>query len=115
LFCSEDKHLKRNSSSGSPLGLPFTVTVTDNQAPSITCAETVTINTTPGLCTGTTALTAPAVSDNCNESVFKNAINSDGVNDYMVAPFSGAGLAQLSVEFWFKKGGNTGGGIIGRI
>lgn len=44
----------------------FTVTVNDTQAPSITCAAPVTIGNTPGLCTGTTTLTAPVVTDNCD-------------------------------------------------
>ena len=44
----------------------FDVIVNDNQAPSITCAPSVTINNTEGLCTGTTTLTEPSVSDNCS-------------------------------------------------
>jgi len=43
----------------------FTVTVNDTQAPSIICAPAVTVNNTPGLCTGTATLTAPVVTDNC--------------------------------------------------
>ena len=87
------------------------LTYTDNEPPTITCAGPVTINTTAGLCTGTTTLTYPTVTDNCNVVFLKNAINSDGVNDYMTAPFSGAGLNQVSVEFRFKKGNTTNSGI----
>src|SRR5262249_19722716 len=39
----------------------FSVTVTDNIPPTITCASNVTINTTAGLCTGTAALASPTV------------------------------------------------------
>ena len=87
------------------------VLTNDNVPPTITCADPVTVNTTAGQCTGTTTLIYPTLTDNCNALFLKNAINSDGVDDYMTAPFSGAGLTQVSVEFRFKKGNTTNSGI----
>ncbi|MFN3968232.1 HYR domain-containing protein [Flavobacterium sp.] len=43
----------------------FTVTVNDTEAPTLTCAPTVVVSNTPGLCSGTATLTAPVVTDNC--------------------------------------------------
>ncbi len=77
------------------------VTVVDNQAPTIVCAAPVTINTTPGLCTGTTTLTSPTVSDNCTG--IGNALNFDGVNDYVNIPHSPSlaiGNGPLTYECW---------------
>ena len=82
----------------------FTVTVVDNQVPTITCAPDVTINITPGQCTGTTTLTPPTVTDNCG-----NSLNFDGVNDYVSIP-NGGGLNNLqsgTIEMWVKWNGNN--------
>jgi len=57
----------------------FTVTVNDVTPPVITCAANVTINNTPGLCTGSTTLIPPTVSDNCQS--LGNGLNFDGSND----------------------------------
>ncbi|GBL36281.1 hypothetical protein EMGBS15_18760 [Filimonas sp.] len=82
----------------------FTVTVTDNQAPSITCSGPVTINNTSGLCTGTTTLTSPTVSDNCSGTP-TNGLSLDGTNDYLTTPdiksfFTGS--SSMTVELWFN-------------
>lgn len=50
-------------------GCSFTVGVIDDTPPIITCASSVMINTTPGLCTGTTTLGVPFVSDNCSVGI----------------------------------------------
>ncbi|MFN4256240.1 MAG: LamG domain-containing protein [Saprospiraceae bacterium] len=82
----------------------FTVTVNDNEKPGITCADDVTINTTTGLCTGTTTLTNPTVTDNCPLSLAGNALNFDGTNDYVTIPnesnfdFTNT----MTVEVWTK-------------
>jgi hypothetical protein len=52
--------------SGNASSCSFSVIVTDNEAPVISCAPGVTINTDPDQCYGTTTLTAPTVSDNCS-------------------------------------------------
>ncbi|HRI27381.1 MAG TPA: HYR domain-containing protein, partial [Chitinophagales bacterium] len=76
----------------------FTVTVTDNEPPAITCAGPVTINAAPGLCTATTTLTAPTVSDNCGLS--GNAIKCDGSNDYIERTALALGTSDFTIEFW---------------
>jgi hypothetical protein len=49
------------------------VTVTDNEAPSITCAGPVSVNNDAGLCTAVITLTAPTTNDNCAvQSVVSN-------------------------------------------
>ena len=87
-----------------------TVTVTDNAPPVITCAGAVSINTTAGLCTGTTTLTAPTVTDNCPvNSTTGNALDFDGANDKVTAPNTGlpVGNSNRTVEFWVKTFGNN--------
>ncbi|MES2779080.1 MAG: LamG-like jellyroll fold domain-containing protein, partial [Bacteroidota bacterium] len=58
------------------------VTIADNIAPVITCAADVTVNTLPGVCSATTTLTAPSVTDNCG-NMTGNALRLDGSNDYV--------------------------------
>jgi len=87
----------------------FTVTVTDNTGPSITCSGPVTINNTTGLCTGTTTLTAPTVSDNCVS--FNNALNFDGVNDMVSRPALPA-TSNLTIETWIRPTAVFGFGAI---
>jgi Secretion system C-terminal sorting domain/HYR domain len=43
----------------------FTITVVDNQPPTITCPANVQINNTPGLCSGVATFPAPTALDNC--------------------------------------------------
>jgi hypothetical protein len=43
----------------------FTITVVDNEPPTITCPANVTINNTPGLCSGVATFPAPTALDNC--------------------------------------------------
>jgi HYR domain/Secretion system C-terminal sorting domain len=66
----------------------FTVTVTDNQLPAITCPANQTINTTVGLCTGVATYTAPVGTDNCSSPTTTRTV----------------GLASGSA---FPKGANT--------
>jgi alpha-tubulin suppressor-like RCC1 family protein len=86
---------------GSDVTCNVTVTVHDNQNPTIVCPADLTINTTPGLCTGTTSLTAPSVTDNC--SIYGNALNFDGgyvdvPNNVLLNP-----IDQLTIETWVKR------------
>jgi hypothetical protein len=77
----------------------FTILVNDTEAPSITCPAAVTINTTPGQCTGVTTLLAPTVSDNCS-SAFGNGLDFNGTPNYATLPagvyFNGA----FTIECW---------------
>jgi hypothetical protein len=43
----------------------FTVTVTDNEAPSISCGSTINRSNDAGLCTATVSYSAPSANDNC--------------------------------------------------
>jgi len=80
------------------------ITVADTTAPSITCAGPVMINNTPGLCSGTTTLTAPTVSDNCpNISTTGNAIHCDGINDYLESSPLFLGTGNFTIECWVKQ------------
>jgi len=92
----------------------FTVTVTDNEKPQITCAGPVNINTTAGLCTGTTVLSAPTVTDNCPFG--GNGLNFDGNDDQVIsANYSGTALTgDLTLECWFKGSSLNGRTLFGR-
>ncbi len=91
------------SSNVSTANCSFTVTVVDNEPPTITCATGVTVNNTPGLCTGTTTLTAPTVSDNCPLTSPENGLSFDGVNDGVsTAANSAYDFADGTVELWVK-------------
>ncbi|HMK26550.1 MAG TPA: HYR domain-containing protein, partial [Chitinophagaceae bacterium] len=43
----------------------FTITVNDTQPPTITCPANVTVNNTPGLCSGVATYPLPTATDNC--------------------------------------------------
>ena len=43
----------------------FTVTVTDQQVPSITCGSNIVVTTDPGMCTAAVNYSTPGASDNC--------------------------------------------------
>ncbi|MFN8396251.1 MAG: HYR domain-containing protein [Bacteroidia bacterium] len=51
--------------SGNTATCSFTVTVSDNQAPTITCPANISVNNTSGQCSGTATYTAPVGTDNC--------------------------------------------------
>src|SRR5262249_19002656 len=49
-----------------PASCSFTVTVTDNQMPTLTgCPSNQTVNTATGTCSATVTYTAPTATDNC--------------------------------------------------
>ncbi|MBL7766823.1 MAG: choice-of-anchor D domain-containing protein [Chitinophagaceae bacterium] len=65
------------------------VIVEDTELPVITCSGPVSINTTPGLCTGAVTVNPPVVTDNCATLTPNNGLNFDGINDIVkVAPTS---------------------------
>ena len=82
----------------------FTVTVTDNEAPTITCAAPVTINTTAGLCTGTTTLVNPTATDNCPGGI---GLSFDGENDEVTTKVSFAANANATIEAWINPSVTT--------
>jgi len=82
--------------------------VTDVTAPTITCAADVTINTTPGLCSGTATLVPPTVNDNC--SIEGGALLFDGVNDYVFGPDDVVPITgEYTVSVWAKQINNHPG------
>ena len=79
----------------------FTITVVDSEPPSITCPAPVTINAAPGLCTGTTTLIPPTVTDNC--SSFGNALSFDGgYVDVPDAPILNP-FNEWTLETWVRR------------
>ncbi|HXR79654.1 MAG TPA: LamG domain-containing protein, partial [Saprospiraceae bacterium] len=80
------------------------ITILESQdvtPPTITCPTTITINTSPGLCTGTTTLTPPTVTDNCNS--LGNALNFNG--GYVNVPHSSliTPLNAWTIETWVRR------------
>jgi hypothetical protein len=51
--------------SGATASCSFTVTVIDNQAPSIICPSNIVVNASPGLCSAPVSYTTPVGTDNC--------------------------------------------------
>ena len=56
---------RATDAAGNSSNCSFTVTVIDNQAPTITCPANVTANTAPGLCTAVVTYGAISATDNC--------------------------------------------------
>jgi len=54
----------------------FTVTVTDNQLPTITCPANITQSAGAGVCTGAVSVSVPATADNCTVATVVNNFNS---------------------------------------
>jgi len=52
------------------------ITITDDEAPSITCAANQTHNTDPGLCTANVTVVAPSFGDNCPGSTIVNDLTN---------------------------------------
>jgi hypothetical protein len=77
----------------------FTVTVTDGQAPTITCPANTSKNTDVGLCTTVVTYTTPVVSDNCSgasatllSGQASGTVFSKGANTVVWKATDGAGL-----------------------
>ncbi|GIV33512.1 MAG: hypothetical protein KatS3mg031_1047 [Chitinophagales bacterium] len=64
----------------------FTVTVNDNELPSITCPPSQTVNTDPGNCSASVTIPAPVTADNCGVDSYINDYNfqSDASDVYNV-------------------------------
>ncbi|MCB0762123.1 MAG: choice-of-anchor L domain-containing protein, partial [Flavobacteriales bacterium] len=61
-----------------------TVTVVDNEAPTISCGGDITQDVDPGLCTAYVSITTPTATDNCGVASVVNDFNgtSDASDDY---------------------------------
>ncbi|RIJ49966.1 HYR domain-containing protein [Maribellus luteus] len=65
-----------------PVECSFTVTVSDNEAPVITCPANITVDNSPGFCYATAAsftITPPVATDNCNPDPSETPSRSDGL------------------------------------
>ncbi len=88
--------------SGNTASCSFTVTVTDDTAPSINCAAAQAQTADPGVCEAAVTVVAPTVSDNCDTPVnFGSALAFDGT-EYVQLP-SAANVQ--SVTMWVKLTG----------
>ena len=77
-----------------------TVTVSDTEIPSISCADDVSVNNDPGECNAFVTVISPTATDNC-VSPSNNALHFDGQNDRVTVSNSYAfGSTDFSIEFW---------------
>ncbi|MBK8969777.1 MAG: choice-of-anchor D domain-containing protein [Lewinellaceae bacterium] len=60
----------------------FTVTVTDNEPPTISCSSVTPVNNTPGQCDAPVTVPTPGLSGFCTRN---HALDFDGVDDYVSA------------------------------
>lgn len=67
---------KATDPSGNNVSCSFTVTVVDNQNPTISCPSNVSVNTNAGCTAGGVALGTPTVSDNCSGVTYSNNATS---------------------------------------
>uniref|UniRef100_UPI0035651F6F LamG-like jellyroll fold domain-containing protein n=1 Tax=Lutibacter sp. TaxID=1925666 RepID=UPI0035651F6F len=79
------------------------VTVEDNSAPTIICAENISINNDLGVCGANVTVPQPIVSDNCSISG-STSLAFDGSNDYVngpndVVPVTG----EYTISVWAKE------------
>lgn len=63
---------------GNTTDCSFTITVTDNQAPSITCPANISVNTDVGQCGATVTYSTPNGTDNCSATTTQTAGNASG-------------------------------------
>ncbi|MEM7105954.1 MAG: HYR domain-containing protein, partial [Bacteroidota bacterium] len=110
----------------------FTIAVTDDEVPTITCTSNVSVNSTPGQCDALVTVPTPSVSDNCsNYNVTLASIELQNTGDALTFTFPGTptgatsnatltvftrGDVDLSSEFYAISGegatfiGNTSNG-----
>ena len=83
----------------------FTVTVVDNQPPSLTCPANIVANTDPGACVATVATPNPANSDNCGVTSLTWAMTGATVAS---SPATGINFVGTRA---FNLNGTTGQGV----
>ncbi|MCB9283533.1 MAG: HYR domain-containing protein [Lewinellaceae bacterium] len=90
--------------SGNNTSCTMTVTVNDDELPSITCPSNITQPNDPGVCTADVTVPPPTLSDNCS-GVSGSALAFDGVDEYVDAGNIAAtnfGTSDFTIEFWMK-------------
>jgi hypothetical protein len=95
---------------GNEVSCTFDVIVVDSEAPVITCPTAVSINNTPGECYGEVVLTPPTVTDNCGSNGNGNALDFDGVNDYVL--ISNPVSSVFTLEAWIKTSAISSSGTL---
>lgn len=63
--------------SGNSVSCSFTVTISDEQAPTITCPNDIAVDADPGICSAVVTFDAPAITDNCDATV--NPVQTAGL------------------------------------
>jgi len=91
------------------------VIVHDVTPPVITCAPAVTINNTPGLCSGTTTLVAPTVSDNCSEFGTASELVSNGNFNSGATSWNACGNTVEAYGTELNYGGTDGNNHVAEI
>ena len=105
--------------SGNSASCSFTITVTDNQAPTITCPNNITVDTDAGLCTASgLSLGNALVADNCNGSIVPTHNGSEpyirGINNITWSADDGNGNISTclqTVTVLFPEINLTGNGL----
>jgi hypothetical protein len=85
-----------------------TVTVNDNQPPSITCPANITVTNAPGVCTANVTVPTPVTDDNCSG----NGLDFDGINDRVDLGALNFYGNSFTVEGWFKSQDASGGATL---
>lgn len=107
---------------GNTASCSFTVTVTDNEAPAITCPADISVNSDAGLCGAVVSFGLPAVSDNCasgqptttlglGELAFTgyNSDNPDAFSFVLLTDIDAGTIINFTDNGWFASGGFRGG------
>lgn len=85
-----------------------TVTVNDNQPPTITCPANITVSNDAGVCTANVAVPTPVTDDNCSG----NGLDFDGINDRVDLGALNFYGNSFTVEGWFKSQDASGGATL---
>ncbi len=72
------------AANGATATCSFSVTVVDNQAPTIICPANLTVNNTPGNCNGIASFTVPVGTDNCAGAT---TVQTSGLGSGVTYPF----------------------------
>jgi hypothetical protein len=64
----------------------FTITVVDNQPPTIVCPSNITVNNAPGVCGATVTYPYPTVNDNCGLPGGTNVVMNQSTNSTTITP-----------------------------
>lgn len=91
----------------------FTVTVVDNQNPSVSCPSNVSVNAANGQCSAAVSYSTVTAADNCSSlgSSGSQTFDFTGGAQTFTVP---AGVTSITVQAWGAQGGNDGTTLGGR-